>query len=537
MKRYGVILIIGLLLAAVLPITAQDDSTLIWGFPADGTTFNSVLQVESVDSALQGLVLPFLAQTDPATGADEPNLTTWEISDDGLTYTFTIDPDANWSDGTPITSADVAFTVGALTEESVGSFRSISNLEALNVIDDKTFEMVFSAQTCNLFSEAGFGILPAHVYADDYSDFATNPFNTQPTVSGGPFTFVERSTDEFMRFAANDTYYGGTPNIDQLVVQVIPDPEVRFQALESGSIDLVNTITPDQAPLLETNPNVNLVSFPLNGWYMTFFNMADPSNPQSAYDEDGNLIEQDPHPILSDLRVRQALVMGWDHEDSLFLAGEGALPLYGPVAPVLPDFVNEELEPYSYEPEAAMALLEEAGWVDSDGDGIREKDGEPLALELIYLAANTNDAALIADYWSDLGVDVTLTTGEQGAMIGDRLSAQNFDAFIIGITWSSPTPDELLKFLYPAANDMGTNFNSYINMELDELIAGLPSLGCAPEERKATYDRIQEILREDLPTDFLYTQVGRVAHSLKLENYTATTWGTNPIQEWTIAGE
>ncbi|QPC84621.1 hypothetical protein G4Y79_09655 [Phototrophicus methaneseepsis] len=534
MKRYSLLLLIGLLVMAALPITAQEDDTLIWAFPADGSTFNSILQVETVDSLLQGLVMPRLSRNNLVTGEAEPDLATWEISEDGLTYTFSINPDAVWSDGTPITSEDVAFTVNALFEDSVEGFRAISNFETLNIIDDKTFEMVFTAPTCNLFTEVSFSILPSHVYADDYSDFSTNSYNTQPTVSGGPYVFVERSTDEYMRFAANETYYGGTPNIDQLVVQVMPDPEVRFQALESGQVDLVTTITPDQALLLESNPDVVLETYPINGWIMNMFNLTDPDNPLSALDEDGNLVEQAPHPILGDVRVREALVMGWDHEDGLFLAGDGALPLYGPVAPVLPQYIDEDLEPYTYDMEGAIALLEEAGWTDSDGDGIRDKEGEPLALELIYLAGYDDVATLIADYWGDLGVDVTLTTGEQGAMIADRLSAQNFDAFIIGISWDSPTPDELLKFLYPVANDMGTNFNSYINEEVDSLIADLPSLGCAVEDRKPTYDRIQELISEDVPMDFMYTQVGRVAYSPQLGNYEITSWGYNPIQEWTL---
>lgn len=536
MKRLGFVLLIGLLALIVMPMTAQDDTTLNWGFPADSTTFNTILQVESVDSVLQGLVFPHLSRTDLETGQHVPDLATWEISEDGLTYTFTINADANWSDGTPITAQDAVFTINAMGSENVETFRAITGLSAVNVVDDKTFEIVLEQATCGLFSEISFGIMPAHKFADDYSDFGTSDFNLGPDVSGGPFVFVERSTDEFLRFAANDTYFDGRPNIDQIVVQVIPDNDVRTQAILSGAIDYTN-VTAEQAELLVGNPDVEVISYPLNGWIMNMFNMADPDNMMPAYDEDGNAVEQPPHPILSDVRVRQALIMGWDHSDALFLAGESALPLPGPVTPSLPDAFDSSLELYAYDLDAAGALLDDAGWIDGDGDGVREKDGVPLELELIYLAANENDATLMADYWRALGVDTTLVTGEQGAMIGDRLFPQNFDMFIIGISWSEPTADVMLNFLYSSANDPGTNFTSYVDEEFDSILGELAAGSCDPIERQPNYYRLQEIAHDNAIADYLYTQVAYVAKSPRLTDVEFTTWGSTPINQWVLAND
>lgn len=535
MKRLSFVLLVTMsLLLVAMSVTAQDESTLQWGFPADSTTFNTILQTEAVDSLIQSFVFPQLTRNNLETGQPEPNLATWEVSDDGLTYTFTIRDDANWSDGMPITAQDAVFTLNALTNENIETFRAITGLSAVNVVDDKTFEIVLEQPTCGLFSELSFGIMPAHGFAEDYGDFTTSAFNLGPEISGGPFTFVERSTDEFLRFAANDTYFDGRPNIDQLVIQVIPDNDVRTQAIQSGSIDYT-VVTAEQAELLADAENVEVISYPINGWYMNMFNLADPANVSPARDEEGNLIEQAPHPILSDVRVRQALIMGWDHEDALFLAGESALPLPGPVTPTLPDAFDSSLAPYAYDPDAAAALLEEAGWVDGDGDGIREKDGMPLELGLIYLAANENDATLMADYWSDLGVKVNLTTGEQGAMINDRLVPQNFDMFIIGISWNQPTPDVMLNFLYNSANDFGTNFASFVNEEFDGLLTELATASCDPAERQGTYYRLQEIAHEDAIADYLYTQVAHVAKSPRVTGIEFSTWGTTPINQWMLA--
>lgn len=529
-------LLIGLsLLVFALPAAAQDEITLNWGFPADSTTFNTVIQIESVDASVQALVFPALTRNNLQTGQPEPNLAEWEVSEDGLTYTFSIREDANWSDGTPITAQDAVFTLSAIGNENVETFRAIDSLSAINVIDDKTFEVVLSQPSCNLLSQVGVPIMPSASFAEDYSDFATSEFNLGPDVSGGPFIFVERSTDEFLRFAANDNYFDGRPNIDQIIIQIIPDADVRTQALQSGAIDYTQTVTAEQAELLAGDPNVEVVSYPINGWVMNMFNLADPANMMPAYDEEGNLVEQAPHPILSDVRVRQALIMGWDHEDSLFLAGDAALPLVGPVPPSLPDAYNNDLELYAYDPEGAAALLDEAGWVDSDGDGVRDKDGMPLELDLIYIEPFTNDATLMADYWRDLGVNANLITGEQGALIGERLAPQNFDMFVISASWDEPTPDVLLNFFYNSANDPGTNFSSFVNEEFDSLLADVATGSCDPMAKQPAYYRLQEIAHEEAISDFMYTQVAHAAKSPRLTGLDLTAWGSTPTNEWVLA--
>ncbi len=532
MKKIAVLLLICLL---ALPALAQDDepTTLRWGFPADGTTFNTVTQSEAVDSFLQGLVFPDLMTTDPETGDWVPELATWEVSDDGTVYTFSIDPDALWSDGTPITSEDVRFTFDATRSENVQTFRA-PDYEAINILDDKTFEVVLEAPNCNILTDLSIRIMPAHVFADDYSDFMTSDFNTGPTVAGGPFIFVERAVDEFLRFRANPDYHLGQPNIDQVLVQIMPDNEVRFQAMSSGQLDLA-PLPQEQVDLLVGNPNVEVISYPVNGWWSAAFNLADPENPQPAFDDDGNRNDQDPHPILGDVRVREALVLGWDHEDAQFLSPTGEL-LYGPIMPVLPQYLHPELEIRPYDPDAAADLLTEAGWVDNDGDGVRENaDGEPLALDFYYTTGNEINPTLMADYWGDLGADINLISGEQGALLNEVYIGQTFDLFYIGGSWSQPTPDLLLNFFFNSANDLAAwNGNSFANEEVDSLLAELVTAPCDDAGRAPIYHRIQEIFYEEIPNDFVITQVGNQVVSTRVGNVVFDTWGANNINEWTI---
>lgn len=532
MRKTMLLFLLVCLLSVGMSASAQDSETVVQAFPADSTTFNTVIQVEAVDAVVQGLVFPYLTLNNLETGMPEPYLTNWEVSADGLTYTFTINEDAVWSDGVPITSTDVLFTLNAVFSDNVETFRTIDGVEAINAIDDKHFEIVLANPTCGLFSQIGMGVMPAHKFAADYSDFMTSDFNTNPDISGGPYILSERAVDEFLRFEANDTFFLGTPDIEQLIYQVIVDEQVRIQAVQSGEADWVTGLDSEQIAPFVDNPSFNVHPIETNGWVVTLFNHADPAQPMPAHDEEGNLVDQPPHPILGDPLVRQALIQGWDHEDGVFLTGEGARRLVGPVAPILADAYNNDLEPYAFDPDAAAALLDEAGWV-LNGD-IREKDGVPLALELVYLNAFTDIAAVIADYWTDLGVDVTLTTGEQGAIIGETVAPQSFDAFIVSASWNEPTPDVLLNFLWNSNNDFGTNFGSFVDEEFDGLLADLTTADCAAEARKPIYDRLQEIIHEQAVTDFISTTVGYTVTSSRIDNVAFSAWAGTPIWEWEI---
>lgn len=530
-KIFLLCLLVGLL-SFGMSASAQDDETIVQAFPADSTTFNTVLQIESVDAAVQGLVFPYLTINNLETGMPEPYLADWEISEDGLTYTFTINEDAVWSDGVPITSTDVLFTLNAVFSDNVETFRTIDGVEAINAIDDKHFEIVLTNPTCGLFSQIGIGIMPAHKFAPDYSDFMTSDFNTNPDISGGPYVLTDRAVDEYLRFVANDSFFMGTPDIEQVIFQVIVDEQVRIQSVESGESDWVTGLDSEQIAPFADNSAFTVHPVEANGWVLTLFNLADPAQPMPAHDEEGNYIDQPPHPVLGDELVRQALIQGWDHEDGVFLTGEGARRLVGPVSPILEDAYDNDLELYAYDPDGAGALLDEAGWV-MNGD-VREKDGVPLAINLVYLNAFEEIATVVGDYWTDLGVDVTLTTGEQGAIIGDTIAPQTFDAFMVQVTWDEPTPDVLLNFFWNSNNDFGTNFGSYSDEEFDSLLAELTTADCSPEVRQPIYYRLQEILHEQAASDFISTVVGYNVSNSRIQNVVFSAWGASPIWEWVV---
>lgn len=546
MKRLQLVLLaLALSLMLVGSVTAQGNAdTLVVAINSDVQGFSAFAQT-SVTNFVTSFLWPSLWQSDPQTGVMQPNLASWTVSEDGRTYTFTINPDANWSDGTPITSNDVKFTLEAINAPEVGSFMAGSIIyESINIIDDKTFEIVTPEVDCTFLNSLLWGVVPAHKFAPDFSDFNTAAINTAPDISGGPYIFDEHSPDEFIRMRANPEYWKGEPNIPNLIFQIIPDTEIQLQSLLNGDIDYA-PLTTDQAPIAQGNPDVTVFSIPINGYYYVSLNIADPANPQPALDEEGNAVDQGGHPLFGDPSVRRAVIMGYDHDAAVGLVGEGAVRVTGPIPPVVSWAYNSGLAPIPYDPEGAAALLEEAGWIDTDGDGVREKDGVPLAFQLDYVAGNVtldSIALVIQDQLSQIGFQVNLSSGESQSQLGTRFLPQVYDAFLLQVAaGTTPDPNFLLSFTHTGAQDIpgaGLNAASYYNPRMDELIAEARTVpGCAEADRAPVYHEIHELAQQDAAYDYLYSGVAWAGYNNRIQGIAPGPWGIwYNIQEWTLEG-
>jgi peptide/nickel transport system substrate-binding protein len=544
MKRL-LVLLFALLAVTTLgsSIIAQGDAdTVVIGIASDVQGFNAYAQT-SVTNLVTSFMWPTIIQNDPQTGEIIPNLASWTISEDGLTYTFSIDPDASWSDGTPITANDVKFALEASQSPVVGSFLTGTyNWESITVVDDKTLEIVLPQVDCTFISNLIWGIMPSHVFESDFSDFNTASVNTTPDIAGGPYVLDEHSPDEFIRLRANPSYWKGEPNIDSVVFQIIPDSEVLFQALMSGEVDIA-FISADQDVVASSNPSLTVLRFPANSVAFTAFNLADPTNPQPAVDADGNSVEQGAHPVFGDVAVRRAYAMGYDREAVLALAGEGAALTVGPVPPVVSWAYASEITPPAYDPEGAANLLEEAGWTDSDGDGVREKDGVPLEFQLDYPSGDTvfeGVALILQDQLGQIGFKVNLNGAESQSLIGSRLLPQTFDAFFLSISAGAAEPDFIPNLMLNSQQDIpggGLNFGSYVNPSMDELLAsGRTVPGCAPADRAPIYEEIQQIASDDLAYDFSYSPSIRFAYNNRIQDAVLGPWSLyGNVHEWTLA--
>ncbi|MCK6581108.1 MAG: ABC transporter substrate-binding protein [Anaerolineae bacterium] len=558
MKTVVLLFVVFLLLA--VPVLAQDaDTVVIRGF-GNIVTFNPALSSDGASYQAYSLLFPSPVETDPFTGETVPGLTNWVASDDGLTYTFTIREGAVWSDGTPITAQDMAFSIGAAQNTDLGTiWESNADLvESVTIIDDRTYEVKMSDVNCAALSDfAAIRFLPSHKFAADYSDFASSDFNMNPDVSGGPYILEEWAPDEFQRFRANPDFWGGAPQIPFLINRVIGEQALAIQAIQAGEIDY----TYFQGDLFEQISNrdsLQFVNFPQVTVNFLALNWADPNAPSPAYDDAGNLVEQAPHPIFSDVKVRQAIAMGWNKQDVLATLGgeEGGTPLVGVVAPTIGWAYNNEVEVWPYDPEAAAALLDEAGWTDADGDGVREcngcataEAGTPLAFTIRYsniLQLFETSVLVAQDQLSQLGFDVSLELVEWSNYIPEVYFGQMYDATAMSNSGGTqpPDPNDFTTLLLSNQDipGSGNNLASYVNPEVDDLIRQARSLpGCDPAARAEIYYQIQQITHDDVAYDWTFTpNIFQVANS-RIEGFNpGPSWVfygyTAHVHEWSLSG-
>jgi len=531
---------------------AQDAETVvIRGFGnIDG--FNPLLHGGGASFQAYSLLWPTATDIDRFTGEAIPGLTTWEISEDGLTYTFTIRDDAVWSDGTPITSADMKFVIDAIQSPQVATILESTTelVSEVNIIDDKTYEIVLNNVDCAAMSSlGGLRFLPSHRFAADFSDIETNILNTNPDISGGPYILEDWAPDEFQAYVANPTYFRGEPGIPRLINRVIGEQAVALQSIQAGEIDYTY-FQGDLFAQIQNRDNLQWEIFPQYSANFLSLNWADPSDPQPAYDADGNLVNQTPHPIFSDVNVRKAVAMGYNKGDILATLGgeEGGTPLIGAVNPGITWAYNDAIEPYAYDPDAAIALLEEAGWVDSDGDGVREKDGMRLAFTISYsdiLLFFETTALVIQDQLGQIGFDVQLEKVEWANYLEQIYFGQKYDATPMsnsGGTGGAPDPNDFMSLILSTQDvpGSGNNLASYVNPEIDALIeAGRTVPGCTTEGRAEIYREIQRIAHEDVAYDWTFVPNIWQTANRRIQNFMpGPSWVfygyTSFVHEWQI---
>jgi peptide/nickel transport system substrate-binding protein len=297
-----------------------------------------------------------------------PSMENDGVSEDGLVITLNLRDDIAWSDGTPLTAEDFVFTHQMIMDpnNTVASQYPHDYLVSVEAPDERTVVMTFAEPFAPWQANFWKGILPKHVLepvfqAEGSLDEAE--WNLAPAVGCGPFTFVEWESGSFIQFVRNENYWDGRANLDEIYLQFVPDDASQTAALVAGDADLGTFPPLSDVPVLEAAGVQIIVR---NGGYGEgwFFNLRDMASPGAR-----------------DLNVRQAVAMALDREAIVADLLLGLAPVAHSYWHALPAYESPDIEPFPYDPEGARALLDEAGWVDRDGDGIREDaDGNPLTL-------------------------------------------------------------------------------------------------------------------------------------------------------------
>lgn len=460
---------------------------IVEGSIGDASNLIPLLSSDSTSHQIAGLVYNGLVKYDRNLKIVGDLAESWEISPDGLNIVFHLRKGVKWHDGHPFTAQDVQFTYQVTIDPKTptayaGDFLKVKKL---TVLDDHTVRVSYDKPFAPALMSWSSPVLPRHLLAGQ--DIISSPLSRHP-VGTGPYRFREWVAGQKIVLAANPDYFEGRPYIDGYIMRIIPDTATMFLELRAGGIDQMG-LTPLQYTRQTEN---NLFRKQYRKYrYLSF-----------SYVYMGYNLK---NPLFADRRVRQAIAYAVDKEEMIrgVLLGLGQ-PATGPYKPGTWAY-NGRVRTYPYDPGRAKALLAEAGWRDSDGDGILDRDGKPFTFEIITNQGNevrAKCAEIIQKQLADVGIKVKIRILEWAAFVNDFINKRRFEATILG--WSIPQDPDIYDVWHSSKTGPDElNFISYKNDEVDRLIEKGRGV-FDRKERKKCYDRIQEILAEEQPYLFLY---------------------------------
>ena len=515
------------------PIAVQGGGTINLPLADDPDSLNPILATSSAAAAVTRHIVPSLLTPNPYTGqwgTGNAMAERWEVSPDGLTYTFDLRAGVTWSDGDAVDAADFKFTYDAILSDQVESpyQATLDNLAAIDVLSPLRVQVRLHQQLCDGLAMLRLGWLPSHLYEADFTDIMDNSYNANPAVSAGPFVLQSWAPTENIVMRRNEDYWQGEPAAERLLFHIQPDATERFAQLLEGDLDAA-PLEASQLTSAQANGSIDVFGANVDGYDFIALNLANPENPQPGVDEAGARLVQDPHPVLADLNVRLAIARAIDYTaaiESIYL--QRGYRIASNVLPIIPWAFDTSLQPNTYDPVAARQILEDAGWLDTNNDGIRERERTALVLGLLVVADNPiheQVAGLVQDQLNSVGFDITVTPVDAGTLVTELLG-QRYDMAITGWTALGADPND--DWLWTAEHDRpGSDFNfvSYHNSEIDRLLAEANRVpGCLPEDRAALYKQIQRIIYNDLPYIFISGAVSDTGYSRQVVGIQPAAW-------------
>jgi peptide/nickel transport system substrate-binding protein len=498
--------------------------TVTVGTAQEPGTLSPLLAVDQIDDVISAFIVEGLVGTDtegnyvPVLAESLPS-----VSEDGLVLTYNLKKGITWSDGNDFVCADVQFTLDAiLSELSHASTSGYGSIEGIECSDDYTAVVTMAsvyAPHLRLFSY----ILPR--MAGDLARMDNWEYNRAP-IGTGPWIVKEWKAGDHIELAANPYYREeGKPYLDKLIIRVLPSREVGMQLLDAGEITVLWDLTEADFAAIESMAGVTWAGtlYGAGENELLVFNLGptDGSAPAAP--------SASPHPILSDLRVRQAFQYAIDKQllvDTLLF---GNVKIGTTVLPTGPFACPQPASEFS--PNKAKALLEEAGWKVGD-DGIREKDGLRMSLEISTTTGNQlreQTEQVLSEMLHKVGIELVIKNMPRDMLFStwDADGARNKGRFDILMYTIGPfiDPDSHLFNNYHSAripqrdnNGMGSNFSRYINADVDQWIDEAATTANM-EKRKELYCKVAEQINKDLPRIFLYERLILSGYRETLQNF------------------
>ncbi|MCS6880746.1 MAG: peptide ABC transporter substrate-binding protein [Oscillochloridaceae bacterium] len=431
-----------------------------------------------------GLIEPALAQS-------------YEVDASGTVYHFNLRRNVTWHDGRPFTADDVVFTLRTLQvadQPAEPALAAVWQDVLVDRLDAYTIRATLTAPFAPFLSMARLPILPAHVFAGKPPEAWTSGSIAERLVGTGPYRLLELREDRAV-LVANAGYFGGRPYIERLELRFIASPEAAFAALARGDVTAFGARITGAAALEDLPAGIRGAVVPLDEYTTLSFNLR--------------------RPPLNNLNLRRALAHGLNKDALIERALNGtAMPLDTPILPGWWAY-NPEARWYAPDPAAAGRILSESGF-DRGADGILERDGRPLALEL--LVDNEPKRRAVADeiarQWGDLGVRISVVELD-GPALQARLRAHEFDMALHTWTRLGPDPDPFALW-HSSRADTGLNYAGLDDKEIDDLLASA-RVESELAARSADYAAFQQRWISLAPSITLYQPLYRFAAATTLD--------------------
>ena len=534
--------------ALLLTIACADDSasvsrqaeaeriaggTLLVATPAEPGALLPIYADRSNTRQVTDLLFERLAELGPAlnTIGDSgfvPRLAeSWVWSTDSLQVTFNLATEARWHDGTPVTAQDVAFTFELVKNPSAGAYmrESVRSVDSVTVSGANSVTFWFTHRYPEQFFDAveHVHVMPSHLLSGmAVSDLRTSAFGRSP-VGSGPFRLSRWDAGQAVELVANEDYHGGRAFLDRVVWVTAPDGTSAASRFITGQADLYEALQAEHIPAVQAAPNLSVRTAPGLAYAFMGFNFATASGAR--------------HPLLSDRELRRAITRAMDRRSMVRNVFDTlAVVPRGPYARSLAD-LDTSFAALDFDLQGARNTLDSLGWRDSDGDGIRERNGRRLGFNLLVPSSSAprmRMAVLAQEQLRQAGVQLDVQTLEFNAFMS-RVQSGDFDSYL-GAWQLDGSPGGLRQTWFTNATDEvgGGNFQTYTN-PVFEAYADSALDSWSREARKEYLRQAYEEITQDAAAVWLYEPLSVVGvHGrIRLPELRSRGWWTN-LEEWSI---
>jgi peptide/nickel transport system substrate-binding protein len=537
--------------------------TLVLGFYQEPELLNSLIRTQTVASWAGDFLESALVDAAPdgkfyaQLAKEVPTIQNGGVSDDGLTITLNLNEGYLWEDGDEFTCADVVFTWEVTMNPDSGAVSTTGweDVESITCPDDYTVVVKFTKFYAPYLAMLSAPILPSHLGLDP-AKMQEWEFNRQP-LSLGPYKLEEWASGDHMTLVRNENFWlwesEGKPYVDTVILRWIESREVGKQLIQTGELDFVWDLIEADIPEAQTWEGVMVSKPPSTGTERLLLNLVDPE--LDAPCPDWLRANPSPHWALGDPKVRAAIELGIDKNsinDNLLygLAAIGTTEMnLGWGAPTIPQS--------EFSPEKAMALLEEAGWTDTDGDGIREchgcayaEEGKVLKLKIQTTSGNAlreQCEQVILEMMADIGIELYIENVTSDELFASYSSGAfrkhgQFDILMYTTSYGTDPHSQMdgyyASYNIPCDDNSGQGYN-YSRWISDEFDAQMEIAGSSPdlEVRKAAYQKGSELIAAGRPHIYLYDRADIDLYREHFKGYVANIWtstGSWNAEEWYI---